>query len=253
MTACRCDDLPDFRERATWFLDNHPEYRQLFHTRDIAGNRHRLLALVPPERLVRLLDNVFEEDGLLSDYGIRAISAWHREHPFSVEVGGIIASVDYEPAESTTNLFGGNSNWRGPIWMPLNVLLVEALRNYDNLAPGEVTVEYPARSGSRRTLSAAADDISRRLISIFLPGAERSAAGARLVRPAGHRPAVEGQHPVPRVLPRRHRNGPRRRTPDRLDGAGRPPDPHHPAAPTDQHRRRTAPHSPPHQQSRSHP
>ena len=83
---------------------------------------------------------------------------------------GSTASVDYEPAESTTNLFGGNSNWRGPIWMPLNVLLVEALRNYDKLAPGEVTVEYPAGSGSRRTLSAAADDISRRLMSIFLPG-----------------------------------------------------------------------------------
>ncbi len=163
-------DLPDFQERASWFLNNHPEYRQLFHTRDIAGRRHRLLALVPPERLIRLLDNVFETDGLLSDYGIRAISAWHREHPFSVEVGGTIASVDYEPAESTTNLFGGNSNWRGPIWMPLNVLLVEALRNYDNLAPGELTVEYPANSGERRTLTEAADDISHRLISIFLPG-----------------------------------------------------------------------------------
>jgi hypothetical protein len=163
-------ELPDFQERASWFLDNHPEYRQLFHTRDIAGKRHRLLALVPPERLIRLLDNVFETDGLLSDYGIRAISAWHREHPFSVEVGGMIASVDYEPAESTTNLFGGNSNWRGPIWMPLNVLLVEALRNYDNLAPGELTVEYPANSGERRSLSSAADDIAHRLISIFLPG-----------------------------------------------------------------------------------
>ena len=209
-----------------------PNTVQLFHIRDIAGERHRLLALVPPERLVRLLDSVFEEEGLLSDYGIRAISAWHREHPFSVQVGGMTASVDYEPAESTTNLFGGNSNWRGPIWMPLNVLLVEALRNYDDLAPGEVTVEYPAGSGSRRTLSAAADDISRRLTSIFLPGPERPAARARLVRPAGHRCPVEGQHPVPRVLPRRYRDGPGRRAPDRLDGAGRPPDPHHP---TDHH------------------
>jgi hypothetical protein len=138
--------------------------------RDIAGVRHRLLALVPPDRLIRLLDNVFEEKGLLSEYGIRAISAWHREHPFSVQVGGVTASVDYEPAESTTNLFGGNSNWRGPIWMPLNVLLVEALRKYDDLAPGELTVEYPSGSGSRRSLTAAADDISRRLTSIFLPG-----------------------------------------------------------------------------------
>jgi hypothetical protein len=164
------DLLPDFLARANWFMANHPEYLPLFHMRDIAGKRHRLLALVPPERLVRLLDSVFEEEGLLSDYGIRAISAWHREHPFSVQVGGITASVDYEPAESTTNLFGGNSNWRGPIWMPLNVLLIEALRDYDDLAPGEVTVEYPAGSGSRRTLTSAADDIARRLLSIFLPG-----------------------------------------------------------------------------------
>jgi hypothetical protein len=162
--------LPDFRERAEWFLTNNPGYRNLFHMRDIAGVRHRLLALVPPDRLIRLLDNVFEEKGLLSEYGIRAISAWHREHPFSVQVGGVTASVDYEPAESTTNLFGGNSNWRGPIWMPLNVLLVEALRKYDDLAPGELTVEYPSGSGSRRSLTAAADDISRRLTSIFLPG-----------------------------------------------------------------------------------
>jgi len=164
------DRLPDFLKRANWFMANHPEYLELFHMRDIGGQRHRLLALVPPDRLVRLLDNVFEQDGLLSPYGIRAISAWHREHPFSVQVGGVTASVDYEPAESTTNLFGGNSNWRGPIWMPLNVLLIEALRDYDQLAPGEVTVEYPAGSGSRRTLSAAADDIARRLLSIFLPG-----------------------------------------------------------------------------------
>jgi hypothetical protein len=127
--------------------------------------------MVSPTRLIRVLNNVFDESGLLSNYGIRAISAWHRDHPFSVEVGGTIASVDYEPAESTTALFGGNSNWRGPIWMPLNALLVEALRSYDELSPGQVTVEYPVGSGKRLSLGQAADDISDRLVSIFLPGA----------------------------------------------------------------------------------
>ena len=153
------DNLPDFAARAVWYLSNHPEYLSLFHTRDVDGVRHRMLALVPPDRLIRLLGNVFEHDRLLGDYGIRSISAWHREHPFSVRIGDVVASVDYEPAESTTNLFGGNSNWRGPIWMPLNVLLVEALRDYERLAPGELVVEYPtgsapaSRSAKRPTTS----------------------------------------------------------------------------------------------------
>ncbi len=165
------DSLPEFRARAEWFLLNNPEFMASFHVQDIDGERHRLLAMVSPERLIRVLNNVFDESGLLSEFGIRAISAWHRDHPFSVEVGGTIASVDYEPAESTTALFGGNSNWRGPIWMPLNALLVEALRSYDELSPGQVTVEYPVGSGKRLSLGQAADDISGRLVSIFLPGA----------------------------------------------------------------------------------
>ena len=163
-------NLIDFAARGSWYLSNHPEYLSLFHSSDIGEERHRMLALVPPDRLVRLLHNVFEESGLLGSYGIRSISAWHRQHPFSVWVGDAVASVDYEPAESTTNLFGGNSNWRGPIWMPLNALLVEALRDYDRLAPGDIMVEYPTGSNNRITLGDAADDISRRLVSIFLPG-----------------------------------------------------------------------------------
>ncbi len=164
------ENMPDFRARAQWFVTNNPELAAAFHVKEIDGVKHRLLAMVSPERVVRVLDTVFEEAGLLSPYGIRAISAWHRDHPFSVEVGGVTASVDYEPAESTTALFGGNSNWRGPIWMPLNALLIEALRDYDALSPGEIIVEYPSGSGRRMDLSAAADDISHRLISIFLPG-----------------------------------------------------------------------------------
>ncbi len=175
--------LTDFRARAAWFLANHPEYQSLFHERETDGVTHRLLALVPPERLRRMLGSVFHPDGLLSDYGIRSLAAWHRERPFSIGVGGAangsgqdngflgpVASVDYEPAESTTSLFGGNSNWRGPIWLPLNVMLIDALHNYDRLAPGEFSVEYPTGSGERHTLPEAAADISRRLVSIFLPG-----------------------------------------------------------------------------------
>ncbi|TKV60533.1 glucosidase [Nakamurella flava] len=172
--------LPDFAARAKWFLANHPEYGDLFHTHDIGDVRHRLLSLVPPDRLLRLLEHVFDEQGLLSDHGIRGISAWHREHPFSVEVNGVRASVDYEPAESTNNLFGGNSNWRGPIWFPLNVLLIEAIRDYDRLAPGDLTVEYPTGSRRRCTVADASDDIAHRLVSIFLPA------------PDGRRPVFGG-------------------------------------------------------------
>ncbi len=183
------ESLPEFAARAEWFLLNNPEFQTSFHTHRVDGQTHRLLAMVSPDRLIRVLDNVFDETGLLSTYGIRGISAWHREHPFTVEVGGVTSSVDYEPAESTSALFGGNSNWRGPIWMPLNALLVEALRSYDELAPGQTTVEYPANSGQRRSLAAAADDITARLVSIFLPG------------PDGRRP-VHGRYDLLATDPR---------------------------------------------------
>ena len=108
-----------------------------------------MLALVSPERLRRVLVSVFDEAGLLSPYGIRSISAMAPDHPFSVEVGGVVATVDYEPAESRSALFGGNSNWRGPVWMPLNVLLVEALRRYHRHLGGAFpSSTRPARASS---------------------------------------------------------------------------------------------------------
>ena len=162
--------LPDFAEHAGGTSPTTRSTPAMFHVHDIDGVRHRLLALIPPDQMLRLLGNVFDEAGLLSDYGIRSISAWHRDHPFSVQIGDTTATVDYEPAESTITLFGGNSNWRGPIWMPLNVLLVEALRDYDRLAPDELLVEYPTGSGRRISVGEAADATARRIISIFLPG-----------------------------------------------------------------------------------
>src|SRR5205085_4960568 len=105
------------------------------HERSGPDAVHRLLSVVPPERLQRMLTKVFNEDALLSPYGIRSVSAFHRDHPFQVELGGAVFTADYEPAESTTALFGGNSNWRGPIWFPLNTLFVEALRDYAHFAP----------------------------------------------------------------------------------------------------------------------
>jgi hypothetical protein len=168
--------LPGFLERLDWFVDNNPEFAASLHVRG-NGNGNEgtsLLALVSPDRLRRILSQVFDETGMLSPYGIRSISAYHRDHPFVAEVNGITASVDYEPAESTTGLFGGNSNWRGPVWFPLNVLLIEALRSYDTHEPGEIVVEFPLGSGTRVTLDAAADALSSRLVSLFLAGDDGS-------------------------------------------------------------------------------
>jgi hypothetical protein len=134
-----------------------------------AGGR-RVLAVVPPERLERMLARVFDENEFLSPYGLRSLSRYHLELPFELDVRGSRARVDYEPAESTTPLFGGNSNWRGPVWMPINYLAVEGLRAYHTTGGDDIRVELPARSGNYVTVAAAADDLARRLVSIFLAG-----------------------------------------------------------------------------------
>jgi hypothetical protein len=170
-------ELPDFSARAEWYVANRPQTAGALHTRVGTDGVHRLAALVSPERLVAILETAFGTDRFLSDHGIRSISAWHRDHPFSLAVDGVTASIDYEPAESTTALFGGNSNWRGPIWFPLNILIVEALRDYDDYEGDDLTIQYPAGSGSQVSLGAVADDVSRRLISTFL----RDGSGRRPV------------------------------------------------------------------------
>jgi hypothetical protein len=162
--------LPYFAERARWYLNTKPELATSLHVRTDGDRTYRMLCLVSPERLVRVLEKMFDETRLLSPYGVRSLSAWHRDHPFTFTVGDLVAYADYEPAESTSALFGGNSNWRGPIWFPLNALLIEALRDYDRYSDGSLLVEYPAGSGVRISLGEAATDITRRLVSIFVPG-----------------------------------------------------------------------------------
>ena len=132
-----------------------------------APNRQFLLGVVSIQRLERLLSKLFDEAEFLSPYGLRALSAYHREHPYVLEVGGLRATIDYEPAESTTNMFGGNSNWRGPIWFPLNYLLVSVLERYRRFLGDEFTIEYPTGSGRQLTLGAIVNDLWDRLISIF--------------------------------------------------------------------------------------
>jgi hypothetical protein len=142
-------------------------------THPVSGGLHErriLLGVVSVARLLRILTRVFDEAEFLSPYGLRAVSRAHAEHPFVLDVAGLHATIDYEPAESTTGMFGGNSNWRGPLWMPVNFLVVEALTRYARFFGDELRIEYPTGSGDEHTLEEIAADLRERLISLFTVG-----------------------------------------------------------------------------------
>ncbi|HEU4424320.1 MAG TPA: glucosidase, partial [Pilimelia sp.] len=164
--------LPALAARLRWFLTNKPEYADVIGARRLVadGTQLRLLSMVNPDVLVRVLCRMLDEDEFLSPYGLRTLSRRYLARPFTVTLGGQEFTVGYEPAESTSGVFGGNSNWRGPIWMPVNYLLIGALRRFALFFGDDLTVDYPARSGKKATLDEIADDLSRRLISLFLPG-----------------------------------------------------------------------------------
>ena len=163
--------LPGFRARMDWFERHRQQYAAvLAHSLDPGRGDRRLLSVLTPGRLVRVLSRMLDEAEFLSPYGIRALSKWHGEHPFELQMDGMVARVDYEPGESTTALFGGNSNWRGPVWFPLNGLVLGALMQFNHFLGPSFTVEYPTGSGRHATLVEVADDIAARLTGIFLPG-----------------------------------------------------------------------------------
>jgi hypothetical protein len=141
------------------------------------GGDSMILSLLPPVHLERVLREVLSEDAFLSPHGIRALSRRHLEQPFSIQIDGVTASIDYEPGESLTSLFGGNSNWRGPVWFPVNFLLIESLLRWDEALGETFMVEFPTGSGNRLRLGAVAADLARRLVSIWIP----DATGARPV------------------------------------------------------------------------
>ena len=159
-------------KRFAGFLDRHGllDRDKLSETgllRGEPGQQRLLLSLCGPDRLQRLFAKAFDESEFLSPHGLRALSAYHREHPYQLEAEGITASIDYEPAESTTAMFGGNSNWRGPVWFPLNYLMVSVLERYHRFFGDDFTIEYPTGSGQQLHLGQVAADLQDRLISIF--------------------------------------------------------------------------------------
>jgi hypothetical protein len=172
-----------------WFLryrqDLSRDMSYLVIEEDTDRPTDRLLALPSKERLRRALAYVFDENEFLSAFGIRSLSKYHAANPYVFHVDGEQYRVDYEPAESRTPMFGGNSNWRGPIWFPLNYLLIESLRTYDAFYQEKFRIEYPTGSGEERCLKEIADDLEDRLISLFEPDAD-----GRIPYLAGRPPAV---------------------------------------------------------------
>jgi hypothetical protein len=162
------DAMPAFKRRLEWFIDNRSDLTGNLACMRTRGNQERrLFSIADRNQLERILEVMLDEDEFFSPYGIRALSAYHRKHPYMLELEGQTHSVMYEPGESSTGLFGGNSNWRGPIWFPVNYLLIQALRRFHQYYGESLTVECPTGSGRVLNLGEVADEISRRLISTF--------------------------------------------------------------------------------------
>jgi len=173
--------FPAFTRRLEWFIDHRPDITAAvacMRTPGVEGRR--FFSIVDPQKLRRIVRRLLDEAEFLSPHGIRALSRAHREQPYTLQVDGMSYAVNYEPAESSSGLFGGNSNWRGPVWFPVNYLLIESLQKFHHYLGDSFTVEFPTGSGRQLTLADVARELSRRLSSIFLRDGEgrRPAFGA---------------------------------------------------------------------------
>jgi len=178
------ETMQDFNRRAHWFMTHRPDFARCIASIDTVGTGQRhLLAILSREQLVGILKYMLDENEFLSDYGIRSLSKYHQENPFSIEINGQMYTVRYVPAESDNLMFGGNSNWRGPVWFPINYLLIEALRKFHHYYGDTLKVECPTHSGNMLTLDEVADELTRRLIRLFQRNED------------GRRPVYGGQTP----------------------------------------------------------
>jgi hypothetical protein len=184
------ETMPEFAKRMEWFLQRRPHLSGNVVRIDEAGSGQRHLAsMVTPERLRAILRYLLDEEEFLSPFGIRSLSKHHRDHPFELEVGGDTFRVGYEPGESTTGLYGGNSNWRGPVWFPLNYLIVEALERLHTYFGDDFRIECPTGSGEEMTLSEVAAELTRRLGALFLPDISGVRPFRGVASPVGQDPA----------------------------------------------------------------
>jgi hypothetical protein len=180
--------VPQFARRLGWFLRNRPDLAALISHWQVEGRgQRRLLSLLRGHRMKRLLQRMLDESEFLSRFGVRALSKFHDRHPYQLTVNGVSLSVSYQPAESDNGLFGGNSNWRGPVWFPVNFLIIESLQKFHHYYGDDFKVECPTGSGIFLTLNQVANELARRLTRIFL----LDESGARPVY--GHQPALQSK------------------------------------------------------------
>lgn len=162
------NNLPDFKRRLDWLLHNRPDLGNLLSRWfEYGKGETQLLSLLRGSKLKSLLKRMLEENEFLSDYGIRALSKYHKDKPYEFHVNGVLYSVAYQPAESDSGLFGGNSNWRGPIWFPVNYMIIESLKKFYDYYGDSFTIEYPTGSGVKLNLMQIAHELSKRLLKMF--------------------------------------------------------------------------------------
>jgi hypothetical protein len=163
------EEMPHFQERLQWFLEKRPDLASLVSRwRDPGSKSRRLLSLARAYRMQKILSRMLDENEFLSPYGIRALSKYHQDHPYVINIHGTKYEVDYEPGESRSRIYGGNSNWRGPIWMPVNYLIVESLRRFYDYYGDDLKVECPTGSGKYLTLWEVAEELAGRLMKLCL-------------------------------------------------------------------------------------
>jgi len=161
------DRLEDFKKRSTWFEHFRKKNNKFWPNEETSDSEEILLSLVQKDRLVHLLKRLLDEEEFLSPGGIRALSKYHDKHPYSVSVDHTHYTVRYDPGDSTSDIFGGNSNWRGPVWMPINFLIIQSIRKYGEFYGDNLLIECPTGSGNQMNLCGVADELTRRIISLF--------------------------------------------------------------------------------------
>jgi hypothetical protein len=171
----KLNKLTDFKKRITWFENYRKKNNKFWPNEEKSDGESVLLSLVQRERLGYLMERLLDEKEFLSQGGIRALSKYHEENPYSVTIDGHIYTIRYDPGDSTSDMFGGNSNWRGPVWMPINYLIIQSIRNYGEFYGDSFLVEYPTGSGNKINLQQVANELTHRVISLF----EKSANGER--------------------------------------------------------------------------